>query len=522
MYIKTNKPGFKGSNFFISTFYGEKKCFVWKGNELIVFAYNEDNEPDSTLPLSVITVPGEIKDIQNFDDRVFMICKPCGIYKLTEKLQFANLSRSGIGLGCEFSNVFSFSDRCVHLEDKQIKTVTKLFQVPTDSITSNEFSSVKLKTNETDVSFRTAFLEDNEEGDICLIAYNKFLYKLTKNVIILIYNCDYTITGIVPMEKNGFTSGIALLTVSTAVIFIYFEEEELKYDKIYLNYDSSRIIAFSAKFEDDSDHILFIYSTKSKTYQCRKKLSFKSVQTIHEDDRVYVALKFYCKSNFALGLTSFNELCRIRLRKAFESISEQDNDFVDMKLDMMQGTEIIVDKICEKAKELQHLNDMLQEKKDILKRINMFAYEKHEKYCPMMNIKKLSNKTYLEARFRDVLPVNSQVVLAANCGDRTTFCIKNVISSETQINLPLTSVLKTVDVNVELITYNPKEEAVCLIKDFIKDPDRTDQGNLSPQKENFIKLKIRALENLINEGKFTMELLSEMKNNIRAEMQNTH
>lgn len=203
---------------------------------------------------------------------------------------------------------------------------------------------------------------------------------------------------------------------------------------------------------------------------------------------------------------------------------EQDNDFVDMKLDMMQGTEIIVDKICEKAKELQHLNDMLQEKKDILKRINMFAYEKHEKYCPMMNIKKLANKTYLEARFRDVLPVNSQVVLTANCGDRTTFCIKNVISSETQINLPLTppSVLKAVDVNVELITYNPREEAVCLIKDFIKDPDRTDQGNLSPQKENFIRLKIRALENLINEGKFTMELLSEMKNNIRAEMQNAH
>lgn len=314
MFIKTIKPGFKANNFFISNFYGEEKCFVWRDDQLIVFSYNENNDSDCTLPLTIITVPGALKTIQNFDDRVFMICKPCGIYKLTEKLQFANLSKSGIGLGCLFSNVFSFSDKCVHLEDKQNKTVTKLFQVPSDSVTSDEFSSVKLNVNETDEAFRIAFLEDNEEGDVCLIAYNKFLYKLTKNVIILIYNCDYTIKDIIPMQKNGVTAGIALLTISTAVIFIYLEENELKYDKIYLNYDGSSITAFSAKIENNSDHILFIYSTKSKTYQCRKKFSFKSVQTIFEDDRVYIALRFY-KSNFALGLTSFNKLCKIHLRK---------------------------------------------------------------------------------------------------------------------------------------------------------------------------------------------------------------
>lgn len=318
MFIKTTKFGFIPNNFFISNFYGEEKCFAWKDNELVVFPYT-DNECDSTLPLTVITVPGVIKCIQNFEDRVFLICKPCGIYKLTEKLQFANLSRSGIGIGCQFSKVFSFSERCMHLEDKQDKTLTKLFQVPFDSVTSDEFSSIKLIVEKSDDAFRTAFL--NEEGDVCLIAYNKFLYKLTKNVIRLIYNCDYIIKDIVPMEKDGKVSGVTLLTDSTAVIFIYLEDKELKYDKIFLNYDGSSIKAFCARIDDDSDnYISFIYSTHSKTYQCRKRFSFKSVQTINEDDRVFVALRFY-NSNFVVGLTTLNELCRIRLREVIFLIS---------------------------------------------------------------------------------------------------------------------------------------------------------------------------------------------------------
>lgn len=190
---------------------------------------------------------------------------------------------------------------------------------------------------------------------------------------------------------------------------------------------------------------------------------------------------------------------------------------------MLKGTEVIVEKICEKVRELQALQEKLEEERDILKRINLFACDIHEEYCPEMCIKKVANEKYLSAKFQDVLPLNSQIILAAKRGDRRTFIVKKVTDSETQIELPLPTqnISKPVDVTVDLISYNPKGEPFCLIRDFIQDPSTTnkDKKNLSPEKVNFVNVKSRALRNLVADRKVTMRALSEIKSSIRRELE---
>ena len=206
-----------------------------------------------------------------------------------------------------------------------------------------------------------------------------------------------------------------------------------------------------------------------------------------------------------------------------EEEPKEDPEYIQLKLNMLQGTEVIVDKICEKAKELQVLQDKLEEERDILKRINLFACDFREEYCPELRVKKVANVKYLSAKFQEVLPVNSQVILAAKRGDRRTFIIKKVTDSETQIELPLPTqnMLKPVDMTVDLVTYNPKERPFCLIRDFIQDPttNKDKRTILSPEKVNFVNVKIRAIKNLLADGKVTMKSLTEMKSSIRRELE---
>ena len=183
-----------------------------------------------------------------------------------------------------------------------------------------------------------------------------------------------------------------------------------------------------------------------------------------------------------------------------------------------------MEKILEKAKEYEALNKEFEQQRDILKRINLYAYDYRVEYCPELRVEKVANEKYLLAKFNQVLPVNSQVILAAKRGDRRTFIVKTVTDSETQIELPFPTqnTLKPVDVTVDLITYNPKGESFCLITDFIQDPNTNneDSKNLSAEIVNFVNLKIRSLKNLIKDGKVTMKALSEIKSSIRRELQN--
>lgn len=314
MYIETDNTDFVPRNFVIYKFYGKDTCFAWNENELVVFPFSESETSSSTLPLTVLIAPGVIKNIHNFGERVFVICTPCGIYKLTDKHQFALLSKSGIGMGSLYSEVLSLQEGCIFLEGKHDKSLKKLFQVPSESVTSDELSSLKLTAAETDEKFLTVFLEESKE-DLCLIAYGNILYKQTKSFVKQVYFCDYLIEEILPIEKKGKIFGATLTTNSSAVIFIYLEGNKLKFDKAYLNYEDRKVQAFCAKMDENCENCLsIVYCLNSKTFQCVKKFQTNALQTVGEEECNYIALRFY-ESKFVVGLTQFKELCKFPLKE---------------------------------------------------------------------------------------------------------------------------------------------------------------------------------------------------------------
>ena len=314
MYIETDNTGFVPRNFVVYKFYGKDTCFAWKENELVVFPFSEVGSSNSTLPLKVLTAPGVIKNIYNFEERAFVICTPCGIYKLTDKHQFALLSKSGIGMGSLYSEVLSLQDGCIFLEGKHDKSLKKLFQVPAATVTSNELSSLKLITSDTDERFRAVLLEESKKDDLCLIAYGKILYKQTKSVVKQMYYCDYLIQEIIPIEKKGKIVAVALTTNSSAVIFIYLHENKLKFDKVYLNYEGRKVQAFCAKMDEKCENCIFIvYCLDSTTHQCIKKFKNNAIQTVAKEECNYIALRFYESS--IVGLTSFKELRQFPLKE---------------------------------------------------------------------------------------------------------------------------------------------------------------------------------------------------------------
>ena len=314
MLIQTNNADFVPNNFVIYNFYGKDTCFMWKDNELVVFPYLETECSNENSPLNVLIAPGKIKSIQSFDERVFVICTPCGIFKLTEEQKFALLSRSGIGIGSLYSEVFSLQGRCIVLEGKHDKSFKKLFQVPSETVTSDELSSLKLNSADTDEELRAIFLEDSKEDNLCLISYNKVLYKQSKNSVNIVYSCDYSINEILPIERKGKIVGAAIVTNSSAIILMYLQDKKLKFDKIYLNYDGEKVKAFCVKMDESYENcISIVYSDEYKTYQCRKKFKFNSLQKISVEECAYNALRFY-KSNLVVGLTKYKELRQFPLK----------------------------------------------------------------------------------------------------------------------------------------------------------------------------------------------------------------
>ena len=83
MHINTK---YKLKNFAILNFYDKETCFAWNGQVLISFP-SENCEFAREANIKIIQIPKEIKGLRNIDQRVYVLCKPSGIYKLTEKLE---------------------------------------------------------------------------------------------------------------------------------------------------------------------------------------------------------------------------------------------------------------------------------------------------------------------------------------------------------------------------------------------------------------------------------------------------
>jgi len=72
-----------------------------------------------------------------------------------------------------------------------------------------------------------------------------------------------------------------------------------------------------------------------------------------------------------LGLSSRKELIELSLEELDESLSINNN--IVLHTEMFQRTDIIMEKICAKVKELHALYESLSAEQDKLKRINMYA-----------------------------------------------------------------------------------------------------------------------------------------------------
>ena len=512
MIINVESENFIPKDFIICNFYGRDVCFIWNEDEFVCFEYTYKN---STNKLNVLKAPAKIKDIREFDERVFFLCSPSGIYKLTEGYGFASLSESGIELGGHFCEVLTSNNGMLILKNKKSKSTTKLFSASSVHVLS-------LNDNKTNKSLRRALLVDNYNSNVnlCIIANNNKLFKVYDQVVQIIYSCDYEIIKIEPIEKNDLIVGAVLQTSENVIILIHLVNDKLKYNKIFLKTKVSRMCAVMDKSEDNS--ILFIYTDGLNTYYTKKILSKDLVQEIGTEEIFYKSFKPY-QSKYMVFLNDSKELLQIEIEKLQDKSNQSVNDYVKLEPAMLKGLERILENICQNTVELDELKTKVAEKGDKLKRINLFVNKQHLKYCPEDNVKKLLNQTFLITKFEKVLPKNTTVVKMLKSRGKSIFAMKHVKDYETIVEMPISipNLSSKLYTTIDLITYRNNGAVWCLIKNYIQDPfpSKNNKVHLTNDQLEFVKKKLVQLKSLIEENNTSMEALADIKRSVREQIQ---
>ncbi|XP_012283036.1 uncharacterized protein LOC105701158 [Orussus abietinus] len=517
MYVVTEDENFIPRNFTIFKFYGEDTCFVWNNDKLIIFKYSNNECASNT---HVLNVPAVIKNIQCFSERIFINCMPCGIYKLSRNYSFVVLSNAGIGIGSAIHEVLTPKNDHLYLGNKLDRSSKFLFKFTFSKEDPGNLCICSLNADEADERLRGALLDkDCIEENLCLLASDNRLFKMSKETVWLIYCCDYNITDIVPMQQAEKTLGIILLTDTSTVIVMYVKGNELAFEKIHFD---TKIQSLCAGFGTLSEDVIWIvYSNDINTYYMKKILNNDLVQKLGKESTSFICLRSY-KSKVALGLTAHKEMFEYPVQHLIALEDPKKDDFIELKYEMLEYSDLIVDKICQAAKELKSLNAILQAEQDKLKRINIFAYKHQKRYIPKMQVHRIANQTFLTVKFIDVLPENSQVVVAIKYDFYTRFTIQKVEESEVSVEMPVSDsdLSNSIKIKIDLITFVSDCSPWCLIKDFIKDPlpDNKDKQHLPGNKKRFVSRKLAVLRNLMRDKSLDMKKLSEIKRSIRKEI----
>lgn len=196
---------------------------------------------------------------------------------------------------------------------------------------------------------------------------------------------------------------------------------------------------------------------------------------------------------------------------------------VELRADMFGNADQIMRRICSKSEELGKLYEKLASEQDKLRRINMYAYNRKVEANPQIEMCKLWDRSYVSLSVPEKLPKNTHVVFTVNSGDHSTFCVKEVMETMFTVNVPVDKgrVSHSSTVSIDLITLMNKETPWCIVQDFITCPLQKvrKRSKREIDKTTFIEAKIALLRNLMAERKLTLDKLSEVKKDVRAELE---
>lgn len=507
--IKTDSNNFIAKNFKILNFYSEDTCFAWDNEFFIHFKY----PCEELTEFKVLKAPFKIKDILGFEDRVFILCYPKGVYKFKKTGEFAVLSKTGIELGSDFDEVLTVSNHMLILSDKRTKNIKRLFPTSTEDLPVNV---LRLDFERTDNSLCKALSPEkfNKDSKLCIISHEKKIFQMSDQVIKIICSCDYTIKNIKPVFKNDKVVGIVVQMDANISIFIHVVDDKLTYDKIFLGVKIQQLCAIIDEINENQ--LFLIHSDGERTYYSKKKFISDSVQTIKTEEKYYNTFKLY-QSKFVIFLNNSNELFQVNIDSLKGIDNHNQNDYVKLDSSMLKNIDQQTEMICEKSDELRDSLYKLSEYEDEFKRINMFMKKQFIRSCPKDSVIRLLNQIFLISQFEKVLPENTIVIKMLKNRGKSIFSMKKVKQNCTTVEMPimLPNLSAQLLITTDLVTYQ-NDGIWCLIKNYIKDPtNRIDKFKLSKEQINFLKHKLAVLQILMKENSLTMEALSDMKRGIR-------
>ncbi|KAI4495736.1 hypothetical protein M0802_008359 [Mischocyttarus mexicanus] len=520
MNIITKNDEFVPEHFVFCNFYDRDEYFCWNDDKFVMFPYKLEK---STSSLSVFIAPGKIKNIQCFSNRVFITCLPQGVYKLSREGRFSILSKSAISIGSMFYEVLKSVDDCLYLENKQDKSSKLLLHLPPTSKELEELCTFPLDSKNSEDEFRNILLDENNTVDnLCLIGNGKKLFTLTKEVIRIIYNCDNKIINIIPIKNDDKINGLALITNTDAIILMYPKNKTLRYKKLYLGVNVKSICA--GIHSQHKDKIWIIYSDGSKLYYMMMTLSTEIYRKIKTEDKSFVCMQYYKKDKF-VGLTYKKVLHELSTNVIEDFLNEEtsNDDFIKLHKDMLKDTNLFVEEIYGKSKELESCNKILSIEENKMYRINIYACKMKIRTNLKMTVHRIAKQLFLNIDLVQNLPNNVYIVGFLVSNNETIFSIKEITNKETSIDLPLetTKLFNSLHIGMDLITMINEEQPWFLIKDFVNDPEKKknlQEKQVKKDKTNFINSKINLIKNLIMSKNLTMKKLSEIKEKIRKEI----
>jgi len=525
MYIAIDDKEIVPKRFVVCNFYDVETCFCWNADKLVIFPYTRNNST-GTRDVRILSTPAPVKKVQFFDSRAFLICSPQGAYKVSRAGEFALLSKKALDMGSEFFQVLIAQNGDICLANKQIKSSTLLF-----SLTNAKeiVCSFPLNPTSTEPQFMSRFAAGWEtERNLCAIAYYKKLYTLRGDTVQLVYTSDIAIVDILPVKRQNKVAGLLLLTEHPNVVILvhdggdqYAKRYGLAFERIYLGENMRDCIALCIGFSLCREHILWIVCCNQfRMYYIKKELFVEAVQEARVEERTFTCMQYY-KPNVILGLSRRKELVELSLEELDKSLSINNN--IVLHTEMFQRTDIIMEKICAKVKELNALYENLSDEQDKLKRINIYATKQKLQINPHIEVSRLCKHRYLGLSIPDKLPKHSYMIFTFASKNQRTFCMKKVTENEAfTIKMPINEnrIFCTSSINMDLITLMNEQRPWCLIQNFINSPPQDLKRKRGPKKDKtvFINAKIASLLHLIAEKELNMTKLCEIKRIIRAEL----
>lgn len=511
MRIYSEDCEFYPENFRILKFYVDTLLFAWHGEKLKVFPYGDGDV--GSKPRTLLA-PGEVLNVQSYDDRIFITCKSHGIHKLSKNYQFVQLSSSGIGIGAKFYQVLTVKDDYVCLVNKQAKTLRSLLKY--DPIDGAVPSAIGLIADNVDDELLTVLLEGAvDQTELCIFSTGYEIYKITSDAVKIIHSSNCPISGIVEVKKSGKLACLLYITNKNTAILMHAEGGDLVFEKIHVNH---RVKTAYAYVDEISRNIVWmIHSDGVNTYKSKKILGKHSVISTELTERNITCLSNY--NSEVLGLRSTGELVRLDL--SVETLVDSgDDDFVKMKLEMLEGTDSIIESICDRVEELQSLDIQLIDLQSALKRINIAACKQAISTAPKLNANKTADGTIISCKF-GYIPEQTKLSFSLKSAGRKIFSTKRVTEDGGSVELTVpTSVLsESADITVDLITLADADYSWCILKNCTKDIDdgKVRKRTSTDDRNSFVDSKLAALKNLKIKDKLDIEKLDAIKSRTRKE-----